>query len=31
VAEAMEAGSTKANPKQVTEADIIDILKAIAG
>ena len=31
VAEAMEAGSTKANPKQVTEADIIHILEALAG
>jgi alcohol dehydrogenase class IV len=31
VAEAMEAGSTKANPKQVTEADIIHILRALTG
>jgi alcohol dehydrogenase class IV len=30
VAEAMDSGSTKANPKQVTEADILRILKALA-
>jgi alcohol dehydrogenase class IV len=31
VAEAMDSGSTKANPKQVSEADIIHILEALTG